>query len=59
MITFFKITLWIDTVSTYCEIGLRWVPENHTDDKIGSGNGSPLGNMPLSEMMFAQICVTM
>ena len=30
---FFKDTLWIDTLVTYCEIGLWWVPLKPTDDK--------------------------
>ena len=50
--------LWIEFMSTSCEIILRWMPQNTYDkSNIGSGNGLVLlGNKPLLELVFTQIC---
>ena len=55
---FLRLILQIYVLSTTCEVGRRWVPQNSIDENIGSANGLvPWGNKPLLEPMLSKICV--
>ena len=57
-VIFFKLSLPIEILNTFYEIGLKWVAQNSTDEIIGSGDGLvPKGNKPLPEPMLTGIYV--